>query len=47
MNELIYKTDTQIQKTNLWLPKGKVQGKGQIEVWDRPIHTIEFKIDNQ
>ena len=29
-NELIYKaeTDSQIQKTNLWLPKGKVVGGG-------------------
>ena len=29
-NELIYKaeTDTQSLKTNLWLPKGKVGGKG-------------------
>ena len=46
-NELIYKTDSQIWKTNLWLPKGKGQGKGQTEVWDRPIPTIEFKTDNQ
>ena len=31
-NELIYKTeiDSQIQKTNLWLPKGKGGGEGQI-----------------
>ena len=26
INELIYKTDLQIQKTNLWLPKGNVGG---------------------
>ena len=32
-NELIYKTeaDSQTQKTNLWLPKGKGVGLG---VWD-------------
>ena len=27
-NELIYKTDSQIWKTNFWLPKGKVGGAG-------------------
>ena len=29
-NELIYKTETdsQTQKTNLWLPKGKAEGEG-------------------
>ena len=26
-NELIYKTDSQISKSNLWLPKGKCGGK--------------------
>ena len=31
-NELIYKTETdsQILKTNLWLPKGKRGGEGEI-----------------
>ena len=31
-NELIYKTeiDSQTQKTNLWLPKGKGREEGQI-----------------
>jgi len=27
INELIYKTDSQISKTNLWLPKGNAGGK--------------------
>ena len=27
-NELIYKTDSQTSKTNLWLPKGKGRGEG-------------------
>ena len=27
-SELIYKTDSQPQKTNLWLPKGKEGGEG-------------------
>ena len=34
-NESIYKTETdsQTQKTNLWLPKGK-GGRGNLGVWD-------------
>ena len=32
INELIYKTETdsQTQKTNLWLPKGKGQGRDKL-----------------
>ena len=35
-NELIYRTvtDSQTQKTNLWLPKGKGEGKNKLGVWD-------------
>ena len=35
-NALIYKkeTDSQTQKTNLWLPKGKGSGRGKFGVWD-------------
>ena len=36
-NESIYKTETdsQIQKTNLWLPKGKGrEGQDKLGVWD-------------
>ena len=33
-NELIYKTESQTSKTNLWLPKGKGgQGREQLGVW--------------
>ena len=34
-NELIYKTeiDPQTEKTNLWLPKGKM-GRDKLGVWD-------------
>ena len=32
-NELIYKTDSQILKTNLWLPKGK-RGRDKLGAWD-------------
>ena len=47
-NELIYKTeiDSQTQKANLWLPKGK-QGRDKLGVWDLNIHTTIYKIDNQ
>ena len=45
INELIYKTKiySQIQKTNLWLPKGK----GKLGIWDQQIHTTIYKIDKQ
>ena len=35
-NELIYKTETdsQTQKTNLWFPQGKGQGRDKLEVLD-------------
>ena len=34
-NELIYKTETdsQVLKTNLWLPKGKEGGEEKLVVW--------------
>ena len=34
--ELIYKTEieSQIQKTNLWLPGGKGGGRDELGVWD-------------
>ena len=41
-NGLIYKieTDSQTSKTNLWLPKGKGEGKDGSGVWDWHMHTI-------
>ena len=35
-NELIYKTktDSQTQKTNLWLPRGKEERKDKLGIWD-------------
>ena len=35
-NELIYKTETDLQtwKTNLWLPKGKDEGRNKLGGWD-------------
>ena len=43
-NELIYKTETdsQTQKTNLWLPGERGEG-----VWDYNIQTTAYKIDKQ
>ena len=50
-NELIYKTvtDSQTQKTNLWLPKGKGGGqrRNKLGVWDQQIHTTIYKIDKK
>ena len=49
MNELIYETeiDSQTQKTNLWLPKGRVEGRGRdkLGVYDEHIHTTIYKTD--
>ena len=47
-NKLIYKTktDSQTQKTNLWLPKGK-GGGDKLGVWDQQIQTTIYKIDKQ
>ena len=35
-DELIYETgiDSQTQKTNLWLPKGKARRRDKLGVWD-------------
>ena len=48
-DELIYKTeiDPQTQKTNLWLPKGKGEGRDKLGVWDEQIHTTLYKTDKQ
>ena len=36
VNEIIYKTETdsQMQKTHWWLPKGKREGRDKLRVWD-------------
>ena len=49
INELIYKieTDSQTQKTNLWLPKGIVAGEDKLGIWDQQIHTTIYEIDKQ
>ena len=47
-NEFIYKTETdsQTQKTNLQLPKGRKQGRDKLGIWDYQIHTT-YVIDTQ
>ena len=48
-NELIYKTeiDSQTQKTNFWLPKGKGWERDKLGVWDCNIQTTIYGVDNQ
>ena len=48
-NELIFQTerDSQTQKTNLWLQKGKGCGGGINQEIVINIHTTLYKIDNQ
>ena len=48
-DELTYKTETdsQTQKTNLWLPKEKRVGRDKLGVWDQRIHTTICKIGKQ
>ena len=46
--ELIYKTetDTQTQRTDLWLPRGRRQ-RGEPGVWDLQKQTIIYRMDKQ
>ena len=46
VNELIYKTDSETQKTNLCCQRqsGGVTNQG---VWNKNIHTTIYAIDNQ
>ena len=44
--ERIYKVETDSQRTNSWLPKGKVR-RDKSEVQNEQIHTTLYKIDNQ
>ena len=40
-------TDSQTQKTNLWLPKGNGVGGDKLGLGDLNIHTIAYRIDQQ
>ena len=42
--KLLYQTEIDSQKTNLWFPKGKGEGRGKLGVWGEPIHTTVYKI---
>ena len=46
---MIYKmeTDSQTQKTNLWLPKGKGGGRDKLRVWDQKIQTTVYKVNKR
>ena len=33
-NERIHQTESQMQKTNLWLPGGKARGRDTLGDWD-------------
>ena len=48
-NELISKTeiDSQMQKINLSLPKGKRWRRDKLGVWDSPIHAVTYKTEKQ
>ena len=48
-NELIYKTEMDSQRMNLWLPEeqgGRREGRNRLEAWDWHVHTSMFKMDN-
>ena len=49
-NSFIYKTETdsQTQKTNLWLPKGE-GSRDELGVWNEQIHTTKmiFKLSSE
>lgn len=39
--------DSQIQETNLWLPKGRGNGGNKLGVWDLQTQTAMYKIEQQ
>ena len=50
-NELIYKTETDLQRTDLWLPRrgGRRSGKerGGLGIWCASMQTVAFRMDKQ
>ena len=46
-NEVIYKTETQTQKTNLWLPKGKGGGGWITQEFGISRQTTIYEIDKE
>ena len=49
MNLFTKQKQAQIQRTNLWLPKGKVGwcGRDKLGVWDWQMPATVYKIDEQ
>ena len=47
-NELIYETDSQAQRTDLWLPMGReAGGMDGLGVQDQQMQTIIYRMDKQ
>ena len=48
-SELIYETETdsQTQRTDLQLPRGRQEGVGLTVVWGQQMQTITFRMDKQ
>ena len=48
-NEHTYKTKTslQIQRTDVWLPRGRGSGGGELAVWDQQTQTNLHRMDKQ
>ena len=45
-NDFIYKTNTDVKNTNLWLQK-RGEGKDKLGIWDEQIYTTICKTNNQ
>ena len=48
-NELIYETETdsQTEKTDLWLPRGRGRERDGLGIWAWQMKTITFRVDKQ
>ena len=50
IHDLIYRAEieTQMQRTNVWIPRKKTVGCEELGDWDQHIYTIDtmYKIDN-
>ena len=40
-------TDSQTQRTDLWLPRGGGWGRDGLRVWDQQMQTIIYRMDKQ
>ena len=48
-NEFIYETETdsQTQRTDLWLQEGGAVGEGCIGIWGQQMHTSIYRMEKQ